>query len=65
MNKYLRWLRLAMPFIHLATSELSGVKNAKAQKTIKAIQYVDRVLSALVNGEEIPDAPAELTTSEK
>lgn len=61
MNKYLRWLRVAMPFVHLAIGELQGLKSDKAQKTVKAIQYIDSVLSALVNGEEVPNAPAELT----
>jgi len=33
----------------------------KAIRAIAAIKYVDAILNALINGEDIPNAPKELT----
>ncbi len=48
----------------VASAILKGLKIRNSERAIKAIaavKYIDALLNALINGEEIPDAPDELT----
>lgn len=65
MKNLLRYLKIAQPFVHFAIESAGMMAGEKAKKTIAAIKYADKILDAVINNTEIPDAPKELISSDK